>query len=144
MLSIAFTLCGLIFILLLSIIYFSKKRLDLIENKIYSSLIIIAILSSITEIICYILVMYGASSDSIIYNYVIKLLFAFFLFWLWLFMLYIVTIGRRFRKAPELKLKNKILLLVIVEFIILLLPVDIQTTNGLLLPTGFCVNVIFH
>ena len=104
MLSIAFTLCGLIFILLLSIIYFSKKRLDLIENKIYSSLIIIAILSSITEIICYILVMYGASSDSIIYNYVIKLLFAFFLFWLWLFMLYIVTIGRRFRKAPELKL----------------------------------------
>lgn len=143
MLSIAFTLCGLIFILLLSIIYFSKKRLDLIENKIYSSLIIIAILSSITEIICYILVMYGASSDSIIYNYVIKLLFAFFLFWLWLFMLYIVTIGRRFRKAPDLKLKNKILLLVIVEFIILLLPVDIQTTNGLLLPTGFCVNVIY-
>ena len=143
MIGIAFTICGLIFTILLSIVYFPKKKVDLVENKIYSIIIIITLVSAITEIISYIFVVNGASSVSPIYNFVIKLLFACFLLWLCMFMLYIVTTGRRLRNAPELKLKNKITVLILIEIFVLFLPVDIKQTNGLLLPEGLCVNVIY-
>ena len=143
MIGIAFTTCGLIFTLLLSIVYFPKKKVNLVENKIYLIIIIITLVSTITEIISYLFVVNGISSISPIYNFIIKLLFACFLLWLCMFMLYIVTTGRRLRNAPELKLKNKILLLILIEVFILFLPVNIKQTNGLLLPEGLCVNVIY-
>ena len=143
MIGIAFTTCGLIFTLLLSIVYFQKKKVNLVENKIYLIIIIITLVSTITEIISYLFVVNGISSISPIYNFIIKLLFACFLLWLCMFMLYIVTTGRRLRNAPELKLKNKILLLILIEVFILFLPVNIKQTNGLLLPEGLCVNVIY-
>ena len=143
MIGIAFTICGFIFILLLSIVYFPKKKVNLVENKIYSVIILITLISTITEIISYIFVVNGISSSSPIYNFIIKLLFACFLLWLCMFMLYIVTTGRRLRNAPELKLKNKILVLILIEIFILFLPVNIRQTNGLLLPEGLCVNVIY-
>ena len=143
MIGIAFTTCGLIFTLLLSIVYFPKKKVNLVENKIYLIIIIITLVSTITEIISYLFVVNGVSSISPIYNFIIKLLFACFLLWLCMFMLYIVTTGRRLRNAPELKLKNKILLLILIEVFILFLPVNIKQTNGLLLPEGLCVNVIY-
>ena len=143
MIGIAFTVCGLIFILLLIIVYFPKKKVDLVENKIYSAIILITLVSTLTEIISYVLVVQGVSANSPFYNFIIKLLFACFLLWLCMFMLYVVTTGRRLRNAPELKLKNKIIALIIIVFFVLLLPVNIKQTNGLLLPEGLCVNVIY-
>ena len=52
--SINITIFGLIFILLLIFVYFSKKRINIIENKVYSMLIIISLISSSVEIVSYI------------------------------------------------------------------------------------------
>ena len=143
MVGIVFTICGLIFTLLLTIIYFPKKKVDLVENKIYSAIILITLVSTVTEIISYILVINGTSANSSLYNSIIKLLFACFLLWLCMFTLYMVTAGRRLRNAPELKLKNKITALVLIVILVLFLPVNIKETNGLLLPEDLCVNVIY-
>ena len=143
MIGIAFTICGLIFTLLLIIVYFPKKKVNLVENKIYSIIILITLISTIMEIISYLFVVNGISSISPVYNFIIKLLFACFLLWLCMFMLYVVTTGRRLRNASELNLKNKILILILIEIFILFLPVNIKQTNGLLLPEGLCVNVIY-
>ena len=98
--SINITIFGLIFILLLIFVYFSKKRINIIENKVYSMLIIISLISSSVEIVSYILVISGVDANSLIYNLVLKLLFECFLAWLFAFTLYFVIL--------TIKDKNKI------------------------------------
>ena len=72
--SINITIFGLIFILLLIFVYFSKKRINIIENKVYSMLIIISLISSSVEIVSYILVISGIDANSLIYKYRIPIL----------------------------------------------------------------------
>ena len=50
--SMFFTICSLFYSILLTVVYFSKKRLNVIENKIYASLIITNLVGIFTEIGC--------------------------------------------------------------------------------------------
>ncbi len=143
MISIGFTIFGIIFNLLLIIIYFSKERIDLDENKFYNALIFITFFSSITEVLNYFLVQNGATADSVLYLISIKVLFLMFLLWLFTFLLYIVMIGKKYSGSDSKSIFKVIPIMIIVSIIILLLPVEIKSTNGLLLPVGLGVNAIY-
>ena len=48
-----FSTCSLFYSILLTIMYFSKKRLNRVENKIYGSLIICNLIGVILAVSCY-------------------------------------------------------------------------------------------
>ena len=142
--SINITIFGLIFILLLIFVYFSKKRINIIENKVYSMLIIISLISSSVEIVSYILVISGVDANSLIYNLVLKLLFECFLAWLFAFTLYFVILTIKDKnKINEGFIYKALGILIVFVLIISSLPIEINDQGGLLLPTGIGVNAIY-
>lgn len=143
MYSISFTIASLVFNILLVIVYFSKKRVDMTENRFYIGIMFTSFLSSILEIINFIFVQMKKSSSSPEYIISIKLMFICFLIWISLLMLYFVTIGRRYNK------KNTHIIGYITPFIFLMnlyivvLPMTIREEKGLLIPEGTCVNAMY-
>lgn len=147
MYSICFTIAGFIFSLLLFVLYHFKSNFRLAENKIYYGIIVTTIFSCLMEIYSFILVRYNISISSNLYLFALKLLFFGFVTWLYLFTLYIVVV--------TIKLKNKdydkyrfsviasIVIFGIIAFITVILPINIDNVNGLLLPSGVGVDIIY-
>ena len=146
--SFCFTVFGMIFCILLMIIYFPKKKINSLENKIYGIVIIVNFISCLAETYSFILVTQGVESYNLSYLLALKILFSCLLGWIYFFTLYIliVTIKEKF-KEEKLKqlIKNSILLfLLIVAIDVLLLPITVtKSEGGLLLPTGPAVNLIY-
>lgn len=142
--SINITIFGLIFIILLMFVYFSKKRIDILENRVYAILIIVSLISTIVEINSFIMVINGIDANALAYNLVMKLLFECFLIWLYAFTLYfvILTIKKK-DKVNERFLYYSLGILIFFVLIISALPIDINNEGGILLPSGIGVNAIY-
>lgn len=147
MYSICFTIAGVIFSVLLFILYSFKTNFSTSENKIYHGIIITTIITGLIEIYSFILVRNNIAVDSSLYLYTLKLLFLGFVIWLYLFTLYTVIV--------TLKLKDKdndryrIILIIssiiftILSVITIILPISINKVGDLLLPTGSGVDIIY-
>ena len=142
MFSIAFTIAGLAFNILLIIIYFSKKRIDMIENRFYTGLIITSFFSSLLEIVSFILVQ-KIGKISVLYILTIKLMFSCFLAWVALLTLYFIATGFRFRKKNNVTMFKYSPVVYIINMLIVLLPLNIEVKNSLLIPEGLCVNAMY-
>lgn len=144
--SISYTIISCIFSIILLIVYFSKERINYVENKIYSIIVVTTFISCFTEIVSFVLVKSGVAASSLMYHYAIKLLFLGFLTWLYLFSLYTVAVGRKLRGVLSdntLPAKKLTIGFVLVALVVLLLPLQIIETNGLLLPVGTSVALIY-
>lgn len=97
-----FIISALFYSILLAIIYFSKKRLDNIENKIYSCLILTTILGVILEIGCRFTIPI-MDKYPFLNLFVTKGYLVYLLTWVFLFMLYTIYISMKF---DNLKIEN--------------------------------------
>ena len=90
--GIGFSLISLFYSIMLTIVFFCKKTLPLLENKKYSQLIIINLIGLILAIACYYTVMYN---DVIpITNFIVSRLYLVYLaFWITTFTQYIYIIS---------------------------------------------------
>ena len=124
--GVTFIICSLLYMAMVSIIYFSKKRVNNMENKMYSILLKINIIGLIIELCCCYFV-YNADVSifhEIINVFVNKLYLIYLLIWEFIFTSYVFFISfndqKDFNKKLE-KNKNKISLGVLIFFIIMLL-----------------------
>lgn len=147
MYSICFTIAGVVFSILLFVLYNFKSNLKLLENKIYYGIIVTTIISELVEIYSFILVRTSVFINSVLYLFSLKSLFLCFLVWIYLFTIYtvIVTINLKNKDYSRYRLAIMISMVVftIVLLITMILPINIIETNGLLLPTGVGVDVIY-
>lgn len=147
MYSICFTIAGVVFSILLFVLYNFKSNLKLLENKIYYGIIVTTIISELVEIYSFILVRTSVFINSVLYLFSLKSLFLCFLVWIYLFTIYtvIVTINLKNKDYSRYRLAIMISMVVftIVSLITMILPINIIETNGLLLPTGVGVDVIY-
>jgi CheY-like chemotaxis protein len=135
-----------VFCLILIFVYFTKERINYVENKIYSFIILSTFLSCLVEIISFCFVRAGISSTDPIYEFILKSLFTCFMAWIYFLTLYTVVTGRKLRGVfdeKKLSIKRLSLIFFLIVVIILLLPIEILETNGLLLPVGLSVNIIY-
>lgn len=146
MLSISYTIMSFIFCLILMFVYFTKERINYVENKIYSFIVISSFLSCLLEIINFGLVQNGIKATDPLYSFTLKMLFTGFLSWIYSFTMYTIITGRKQRgvfNEQGLSIKRMSLIFALVVAIILFLPIEILETNGLLLPVGLSVNLIY-
>lgn len=147
MYSICFTIAGVIFSILLFIIYSFKTNFSISENKIYHSIIITTIITGLIEIYSFILVKNNIAVDSSLYLYTLKLLFLGFVIWLYSFTLYTVIVTLKLKDKDNDK--YRIILIIssiiftILSVITIILPISINKVGDLLLPTGSGVEVIY-
>ena len=86
-----FQVFGLLDIILLTIVYFSKKRIDNYENKIYKNIIILNIIGQLLHILCYFSINY-MDVFPIINTIITKSYLAYLMVWLLLNVSYILVI----------------------------------------------------
>ena len=147
MYSICFTIAGVIFSILLSIIYSFKTNFSISENKIYHSIIITTIITGLIEIYSFILVKNNIAVDSSLYLYTLKLLFLGFVTWLYLFTLYTVIVTLKLKDKDNDKYRIILvissIIFTILSIITIILPISINKVGDLLLPTGSGVEIIY-
>ena len=147
MYSICFTIAGVIFSILLFILYSFKINFSTSENKIYHCIIINTIISSLIEIYSFILVRSNIAVDSSLYLYTLKLLFLGFVTWLYLFTLYTIIVTLKLKDKDNDKYRMILIMSSIVFAILLLitiiLPININKVGDLLLPTGSGVDILY-
>ena len=147
MYSICFTIAGVIFSILLFVLYNFKSNLKLLENKIYYGIIVTTIIAGLIEIYSFILVRTSIFLNSVLYLFSLKSLFLCFLVWIYLFTIYtvIVTINLKNKDYSRYRLAIIIstIVFIIVSLTTMILPINIIETDGLLLPTGVGVDIIY-
>lgn len=147
MYSICFTIAGVIFSILLFIIYSLKKNFNISENKIYHSIIITTIITGLIEIYAFILVRNNIPENSNLYLFALKFLFLGFVTWLYLFTLYTVIVTLKLKDKDNDKCRIILvissIIFTILSIITITLPISINKVGDLLLPTGSGVEVIY-
>ena len=142
--------CSLLYILLLSIIYFSKKRVTNIETKIYNKLLIVDVLGLILELFCCLTV--SEIIDIEIFKFIVnKLFLLFILTWVFLFSKYTIFVSFNNNSKFALKVNNRYNLFsnifsigyVIFACIILLLPVNYYFDGTYVYSYGLSPNFVF-
>lgn len=147
MYSICFTIAGVIFSILLFILYSFKTNFSISENKIYHSIIITTIITGLIEIYSFILVRNNIAVDSSLYLYTLKLLFLGFVIWLYLFTLYTVIVTLKLKDKDNDRYRMILIMssivFTILSLITIILPISINKVGDLLLPTGSGVDIIY-
>lgn len=138
-----FIICGLIFSIVLNIIYFSKKHIKSDETKIFSVLIIINLISLLSELLC---LYFGFSlpENTLISKIATKLYLVCLMSFLLFMTLYIYVICYITSSKPQLKYYKKLetisyFIWFICVLICIILP--IKTTKGF--ATGLSVNFVY-
>ncbi len=141
-----FSACSLFYIILLTAVFFSKKRLATLENKIYSLMIITNLVGIILALLSYFFIQ--VSDVLVITNAIIsKSLIVYYLVYMVLFTSYIYVISNKIN-YDNLKEKSNIikgysLVSVILLMLILVLPLYYHHENNVVYSYGPSANLMY-
>ena len=131
---------SLVYILLISIIYFSKKRIDNYDNKIYSVIILVNIVGIIIDITQWSLIKIEASN--LVISIVGKMFLTYVTCWTFLFCSYILSLGINSNLNKKLR-KIRYIPLIISVLGIFLLPISYFYDGHDMYTYGTSVNLTY-
>ena len=137
--------CSVFFSLLLCFAYLLKKRFPLIENKVYSVMLIISVFDSIiVTILQYIAYKYGVTNMQMIISILNKIDFSLLIFFLNGIFLYILFITHNYPKDKSYKILNTFIgINSILTIIIFFLDVNVINTNNNFSVDGSAANLTY-
>lgn len=137
--------CSVFFSLLLCFAYLLKKRFPLIENKVYSVMLIISVFDSIiVTILQYIAYKYDVTSMQMIISIFNKIDFSLLIFFLNGIFLYILFITHNYSKDKSYKILNTFIgINSILTIIIFFLDVNVINTNNNFSVDGSAANLTY-
>lgn len=143
---VSFSICSFIFVLMFIIFYFSKERLNTLDTKMYSCILVTNIIGIMIDVFGYfVFKIYG--SESFISIMVSKFYLVYYFLWAYFFLLYIFVIS--FREKSEYLLQKKftktiiILTSIIISFIVLIMPIQITYEDNVAYSSGLSVNMVY-
>ena len=143
---IGFSICCFIFVSIFTIFYFSKERINTIDTKLYSSILICNLFGLVLDIFGY-LCFKNFGVDFVISECVSKIYLVYYFTWAFLFLEYIYVIS--FRKNVGKLLKNNrlfrfnIFIIFIMLILILLLPINIVYKSNIAYTSGVSVTMVY-
>lgn len=143
---VSFSICSFIFVLMFIIFYFSKERLNTLDTKMYSYILVTNIIGIMIDVFGhFIFKIYG--SESFISIMVSKFYLVYYFLWAYFFLLYIFVIS--FREKSEYLLQKKftktiiILTSLFICLIILIMPIQITYEDNVAYSSGLSVNMVY-
>lgn len=143
---VSFSICSFIFVLMFIIFYFSKERLNTLDTKMYSCILLTNIIGIMIDVFGYfIFKIYG--SESFISIMVSKFYLVYYFLWAYFFLLYIFVIS--FREKSEYLLQKKftktiiILTSLFICLIILIMPIQITYEDNVAYSSGLSANMVY-
>ena len=137
-----FSMCSLFYALLLCIVFFSKKRLDNLENNLYKRLIIVSLIEVVCAIGCYYTILYK-DFIPILNEIVSRSLLVCYIVWITIFTEYTFVISYKYRIGNFKPLLTKFNLFgLLLILIMIFLPIEFHNENSIVysygLSTMFC------
>lgn len=142
-------ICALIFLVIIMIVFFTKPKLKKVENSIFSLLLIVNFIGLLTQIIIYYVVLMNPGfAESIIYTYILKLVFLVYFAFEVIFGLYVWAVSFDVNTKENINFKRKRTVVYLVASFVLsvamvLTPMDIEIINGYYYPTGASFFTMF-
>ena len=140
-----FPICALFISSLLLIIFFSKERINILDTKLFSFLLIVNFLDSLLNTII-IYLGYTKPTGITLIKILNRINFPLYILWAWLFFLYIFHISTEKKKTHNLfKIIFNISLVINIIAILfsIILPFEIQNSNNIMYAYGNSVNVLY-
>ncbi len=142
MINFIFSINCLVFLGMILLFYFSKNRVNNIENKIYSGLLTTNVIGLIIDIFGYFTMNY-LSSDALI-NIIISHLYLIYYFtWGYLLMIYVYSISYQ---QEESDLRHKYLFIsiaVVISLLLTLFPIEVHMSENAAYSSGIGVNLVY-
>lgn len=147
MLTIPITITSVIYMTLLTIVYFSKGRISTTENKIYSNLIILSCFGIVVDAISTCFVMFKAT-DLYLFRVVTKFMFVYYVMWSGLLLCYTMLTCLKYRKNIDNATINRTLRLIsyfyiVCSLLVICLPLTYHNDNGIVYPEGLSVSFTY-
>lgn len=143
---VSFSICSFIFVLMFIIFYFSKERLNTLDTKMYSYILVTNIIGIMIDVFGhFIFKIYG--SESFISIMVSKFYLVYYFLWAYFFLIYIFVIS--FREKSEYLLQKKftkpsiILTSIVISLTILITPIQITYKDNVAYSSGLSVNMVY-
>ena len=114
MFTIPITLISVVYMSLLTIVYFSKERITTTENKIYSNMIKLSCFGIIIDAVSSLFVLFNFTG-SYLFRVVTKLMFMYYVMWSGLLLSYTVLVSLKYSKSDTVNI-NRILKLILCFF----------------------------
>ena len=140
MITIITNIVSLIYLVLISIIYYSKKKAKSEENRIYSIMLIVSIIGNILDPLSGILYYNNYNVMSLSYLILTKMILLYYLIWDISFFSYIILITNSDNSTKFKKILKIITSVLIV--IVLFSPLKIVSNNNTISPVGLPVNLL--
>lgn len=138
--------CAFFISLLLLILFYSKKRVNNIETKIYLYLLLTNVLDTVLMLI--ILCLYYFNYDLTFLSFLSKFEYLALLVWIWLFFIYVIYYlffdGRKEEDSFNNITKITGLITFFAAILILFLPVSIYSSAGIMYSYGPALNVVYY
>ena len=138
--------CAFFISLLLLILFYSKKRVNNIETKIYLYLLLTNVLDTVLMLI--ILCLYYFNYDLTFLSFLSKFEYLALLGWIWLFFIYVIYYlffdGRKEEDSFNNITKITGLITFFAAILILFLPVSIYSSDGIMYSYGPALNVVYY
>lgn len=138
--------CAFFISLLLLILFYSKKRVNNIEIKIYLYLLLTNVLDTVLMLI--ILCLYYFNYDLTFLSFLSKFEYLALLVWIWLFFIYVIYYLFFDGKKEEDSFNNITKITGLITFfaaiLILFLPVSIYSSDGIMYSYGPALNVVYY
>lgn len=137
--------CSLIYTLIITIVYFTKRHINNLETKIYNFILIFSLLNMALEFLLCVNILLNIELYSL-YNLLINKLFLICLFaWFTSFTIYLITAAK---STKDQKVTSKEITIMSVYSIIAIislsfLPIDLVNENGVAYSTGIAPNFLY-
>ena len=140
--NLVISIMSLINIIIVLIVFYSKKRIKSFETKTYSGILVINAINVFTEIISFLILQkWGHSSN--LYLLLMKVILSCYLAWVQLFFLYVLAIS----KGEKLDIKKTtivaIVIYVIMSITIFISPINYIIKDGLYIPSGIPAMIVY-
>ncbi len=130
----------LIVLFILSAVFFSKEKIEIIENSYFKKLILITIVGLSIESIIYYNILFVSSVPTSMYDILVKILYIYYTFWMFYFVLYGFVVFFQIKDPNEKKYKKfKFYMCIFYSLALvfsIVLPVEITLTDKYLYPYG--------
>ena len=139
--SFGLSISGLVYIILVAIVFFKRKKFKSLETHIYGYLIIMTTLELICGISGVFTIKYMVNNPTL--NKIVNLLYLIFLDgWILLFCFYVISLSENIKNKPKIKKYFKLIYL-LVTIIIFCLPINFINKNNIIYSYGKGVNFAY-
>ena len=130
-----FSLCTLLILIIFVIAFFTKKRAENIETKIYGILLFVTIIGLFFESLTGIWYKAGLDSDNLLYKFFSKAVLSYYIIWSLIYAHYIINVCNNNKKL----LKILDIFSIIAVVLTFSLPINFVQTADAILPQGLCL-----